>query len=212
MVDVDRVRRLAAGGPPPGFPEPGPVVAFSGRLEIRKGPQVLVEAMRAVWDDAPDVQLALFGLDCEWGTGRMSDHLRALAGPYAGRLHLLGPRPPGELWRGLAAADVVALPSHWENFALAALEALAIGCPIVATTGSGFEEFMEDGRNALLVPPRDSAALGQALGRLLADADLRAGLGRGAREVAERYAPDPVGRQHAAFFERVADGRRDGRG
>ena len=205
MVDVQRVRSLAGGERPEGYPGGGPVVAFSGRLEIRKGPHVLVQAMQRVWDEVPRAQLVLFGLDCEWGSGRMSDHLMTLAGVHSSRLHVLGARPPDELFAGLAAADVVALPSLWENFALAALEALAIGCPIVATTGSGFGEFMEDGVNALLVPPRDPAALGETLLRLLRDPALRERLSHDARATAERYAAAPVAEQHARFFERVAD-------
>jgi glycosyltransferase involved in cell wall biosynthesis len=205
MVDGAAVRELSSGPPPEGLPEGRPVIAFSGRLEIRKGPHVLVEAMHRVWREYPAAQLVMFGLDCEWGRGRMSDHLTALAGERVDQVHLMGARPPAELYRGLAAADVVALPSHWENFALAALEAFALGRPVVATTGSGFGEFMEDGTSALLVAPRDPSALSEGLLRVLGDGALRARLSAGARSTADRYAPEPVARQHIAFFARVAD-------
>ncbi len=75
-VDVARVRSSAEGPLPDGFPEDGPVVAFSGRLEGRKGVQVLVPAMHEVWQRFPSARLVLMGRDGDWEGGRMSDHLR----------------------------------------------------------------------------------------------------------------------------------------
>jgi len=179
-VDVQRVRDLAAGPTPDGFPEDGPVVAFSGRLEGRKGVQVLVSAMHEVWRRFPSAQLVLMGRDGDWEGGRMSDHLRALAGAHADRLHLLGLQPPDRLYAGLRAADVVALPSIWENFALAAVETLVLGRPLIATTGSGYDDFVEHERTGLLVPPDDQASLAAAIVRLLEDGALRQRLGAAA--------------------------------
>ena len=198
-VDVVRVRALAAAGPPPdGFPEGGPVVAFSGRLEGRKGVQVLVPAMHEVWRRLPSAQLVMMGRDGDWEGGRMSDHLRALAGPHADRLHLLGVQPPDRLFAGLRAADVVALPSIWENFALAAVETLVLGRPLIATSGSGYDDFVHHEDNGLLVPPDDEAALSAALVRLLEDGALRQRLGAAAAASGE-------GLDSAAVSARFAD-------
>ena len=175
-VDVARVRRLGAGTPPESFPDGGPIVAFSGRLEARKGVHVLVAAMHEVWRRHPGARLVLMGRDGDWAGGRMSDHLVRLAGPYADRLHLLGVLPPERLFPALMVADVVALPSIWENFALAAVETLVLGRPLIATLGSGYDDFVEDDRNGLLVPPGDEQALAAALLRLIDDAELRARL------------------------------------
>ena len=204
MVDVQRLRGLAEGTAPPGFPTGGPVVAFSGRLEIRKGVHILVEAMREVWDLMPGAHLVLLGRDGDWGRGKMSERLRELAGPHASRLTILGHQPPEHLLPALASADVVALPSLWENFALAALEAKALGCAMIATSGSGYGDFITSEEDGLLVPPGESAPLAAALVRLLSDGSARRRLASRAAENAEAYDVSVVTRRHIDFFRRVA--------
>jgi glycogen(starch) synthase len=186
-VEVGRVRALAEGAPPPGFPSDGPVIAYFGRLETRKGVHVLVEAMKDVWARVPDAQLALMGADNPWRGGSMMDHLRELAGPSERRLHLLGPQPPERLFPALAAADVVALPSLWENFATAALEAMALGSTMVVSSGTGYDEFVRPDLDALMVPRGDPRALAAALVRLIEDGTLRARLAATAAEAAEGF-------------------------
>ncbi len=207
-VDIDRVRELGRQAlsvdDPPLEP---PIVAFSGRVEGRKGVHVLVEAMNAVWDVMPDVDLVLLGKDCAWEGGPMSRHLLTLAGDRAQRLHFAGPQPPARLFPVLATADVVVLPSLWEAFGLAALEAMALGSAVVATTGSGFEEFMASEHESLLVAPGDTVALGNAILRLLQDAGLRRRLGERAAGVADRFRPEAVVRRHVDYFEQVIAGR-----
>lgn len=204
MVDVRRLRRLAEGEPPSGFPTDGPIVAFSGRLEIRKGVHILVEAMREVWDRVPEARLVLLGRDGDWGRGKMSGRLRELAGARASRLTILGHQPPEHLLPALASADVVALPSLWENFALAALEAKALGCAMIATSGSGYDDFITSEEDGVLVPPGESAPLAAALMRLLSDASARRRLAARAGENAEAYDVSVVTRRHVDFFRRVA--------
>jgi len=195
MIDLDRVRALRTAEPPPDLPIGGQVVAFVGRLETRKGVHVLVEAMREVWTRIPDAQLVLVGGDNPWRGGRMSDHLTELAGPFAPRMHVLGPRSPEQLLPTVARADVVALPSLWENFATAALEAMALGRPMIVTSGTGFDEFITAERQALMVPRADAGALGAALVRLLEDPMLRAELAAGAAAAAARFDVGIVARQ-----------------
>jgi glycogen(starch) synthase len=205
MVDVERVRRLAEGRPPSAFPEGAPVVAFSGRLETRKGPHVLAEAMRSVWREFPDARLVMLGEDSGWRRGRMSEHLLQLVGNFRDRVHLLGDQPPVTLFPALARADVVALPSLWENFSLASLEAMALGKPLVVTSGSGFAEFIRDGREGCIVPPSDSESLASAIIELLGDGGLRQRLGAAAaRAAVMKYSPPFVTKRFVQYFERVA--------
>jgi glycosyltransferase involved in cell wall biosynthesis len=83
-----------------------------------------------------------------------------------------------ELARRYAEAQVVAVPSLYEGFSLPAIEAMACGAPVVATTGGALPEVVgEDGDTALLVAPNDPDALAQAIGRLLDSPELRARLG-----------------------------------
>lgn len=204
MVDVDRVRELARGQLPEGFPRERPVVAFSGRLEVRKGVDVLTSAMAEIWREFPSAQLVMLGRDTAATEGMMGDRLRTIAADHADRLHFLGPQPPERLFPALAASDVVAFPSRWENFSLGALEALALGKPIVVTSGSGFDDFFVHERNGLMVPPRDAPALARALVRVLADAGLRERLGTSAASSSELYRPQPVTERFVSFFAEVA--------
>jgi glycogen synthase len=200
-VDVRRVRRLAEGGAPTEVAGEGPLVVFTGRLEQRKGTHVLVEAMRRVWQARPEARLAMAGgHDGEWEGRPMSAHLRELAGQHGDRLLLLGHLPAERLFPCLATADVVALPSLWESFSLAALEAMAVGKPIVATAGV-FPPFVQDDREALLVPPGDADALAAALLRLLDEPELRRRLGAAGTATAEAHDVGPSARR---FVEAVA--------
>lgn len=86
-------------------------------------------------------------------------------------------------------ADVFALPSTGEGFGLVFLEAMAFAKPVVGAACGGTTDVVEDGVNGLLVPPRDTQGLVQALGRLLGDGALCAELGRrGAESVQQKYA------------------------
>jgi MMP alpha-(1->4)-mannosyltransferase len=88
-----------------------------------------------------------------------------------------------------AEAEVAAVPSLYEGFSLPAVEAMACGVPLVATTGGALPEVVgTDGETGLLVPPGDVGALADALLRALSDADLRARVGAAGRaRVLERF-------------------------
>ena len=81
-----------------------------------------------------------------------------------------------------AEAEVACVPSLYEGFSLPAVEAMACGVPVVATTGGAVPEVIgRDGETGLIVPPGDLDALAQALLRALGDAELRARLGAAGR-------------------------------
>ena len=88
-----------------------------------------------------------------------------------------------ELARNYGQAQVAVVPSLYEGFSLPAIEAMACGVALVATTGGALPEVVgTDGETGLLVPPDDPGALAQAIGRLLDDDELRARLGAAGRE------------------------------
>jgi glycosyltransferase involved in cell wall biosynthesis len=88
----------------------------------------------------------------------------------------------------LSAADVFILLSVWEEaFAFSLLEAMASGCPIVATRIGAIPESVEDGLTGILVPPRDAKAAANAILKLLNDNTLRLGMGGAARKRVEDH-------------------------
>jgi MMP alpha-(1->4)-mannosyltransferase len=106
-----------------------------------------------------------------------------------GAVHLVGAVDDARMVELWAEAEVAVVPSLYEGFSLPAVEAMACGTPLVATTAGALPEVVgPDGETALLVPPNDPGALAGAIGRLLDDADLRAGIGAAGRaRVLERY-------------------------
>jgi glycosyltransferase involved in cell wall biosynthesis len=94
-----------------------------------------------------------------------------------------------ELARNYALAQVAVVPSLYEGFSLPAIEAMASGVALVATTGGALPEVVgRDGDTGLLVPPDDPGALALAIARLLDDDELRRRLGTaGRRRVLGRF-------------------------
>jgi glycosyltransferase involved in cell wall biosynthesis len=169
---ADDVR--AGLAPLAGLPAKSPLAVCVGRLCRQKGQDVLLRAWHTVVRTVPDARLVLVG------DGPDRDRLRAAAPAsvvFAGAVADASP------W--YQAADLVVLPSRWEGMALAPLEAMACGRPVVVTDVDGARESLPSAFAArCLVPPEDSEALAAAVGALLLDPPLRASLGdRGRRHV-----------------------------
>jgi glycosyltransferase involved in cell wall biosynthesis len=185
----------------------GPLVLNIGRIEPRKRLDVLVAAFAQLCSEFPDARLALIGP----GEGGTVAQLRALADRlgvgsavvFPGRL-----RGPDKL-EALAAADVWCLPSHFENFGLAVVEALAAGVATVIAPEVQIAPRVREARAAVIAEaaPNDLAA---ALASLLSDSAERRQLGERGREFARRYDWSVVARDLAAMYER-ARGTRDQR-
>jgi glycosyltransferase involved in cell wall biosynthesis len=148
------------------------IVACVSRLAPEKGIDVLITAMARVGRDA----LLLLA-----GDGPDAEGCRALAASLGlgDHVRFLGLRDDVE--RIYAAADVVAVPSLWdEAFGLSVVEAMAAGRPVVVTASGAMPELVAGGRG-LVVPKRDEVALAGAIGRLLDDDAARARMGQAAR-------------------------------
>lgn len=101
----------------------------------------------------------------------------------------LGAVPPGEVAGVLAEHDVLVFPTYHEGEGMPGIviEAMQAGLPVIATDWRAVPELVEDGRNGLLVAPRDPSGLGRAMLRLAADDALLGRLREGARETGERF-------------------------
>ena len=102
----------------------------------------------------------------------------------------------------LAAADACVISSAWENFPHAAVEALAVGVPVVATAVGGVPEIVQDGENGLLVPPGSADELAGALRRVVDEPGLRGRLAAGRAPSVEPLSRERVyGRLEAILVE-----------
>ncbi|MCZ7569135.1 MAG: glycosyltransferase family 4 protein [Ardenticatenaceae bacterium] len=148
----------------------------------RKGLEYLAAALPSLPDD---LCLLLAG---RWEHGYRAKVLAA-AGAAASRIIEAGYVPDGDLPAYYTLADLYVTPSLLEGFAYTPAEALACGTPVVATTAGSLPETV--GPGGLLVPPRDSGALAEAINDLLADPARRQALGAAGRaHVQARFSLD----------------------
>jgi glycogen synthase len=161
-----------------------PTVLCFGRLERRKGVDVLVRAAVEMLEGGSCARFVFVGGDTRTGPGQgsMREHMETLVpGRWRGRVVMEGAMERDAVLGLVGSATVCCFPAIWDNFPNALLEAMAMGRAIVATGGSGMGEIIEDGVSGVLVGPSEVGALARAIERVLGDASLRGRIGRGAR-------------------------------
>lgn len=177
-VDADRFQPLP---PPVQAPSPGPVqLLFVGRASAEKGLLCLLDALARLKDLPWAINIV--------GDGPELAAIRAEAvrQGLADRLTCSGWLPRADLPERYRQADLFVFPSTDEGMPNTVLEAMASELPVVACRIAGCEELVDDQTTGLLVPPRDPAALAQAIAQLVNDPVLRARFGQAARQRVER--------------------------
>jgi hypothetical protein len=141
---------------------------FVGRLELRKGADVLLDALPRLLADRPALEVDIVGDDDPDGPPLREAFLERWSGaPRLGRVRFLGPLPRAALPALYTAADVVLAPSRYESFGLASAEAMMFAKPVIAARAGAAPEVIVEGETGLLVPPGDAPALAQAAAALL---------------------------------------------
>ena len=202
-VDLARVRTAAATGPPVraglGVDAGAPLVGAASRLAPVKGLTHLVGAMPEILRRCPRAHLAIVGD----GEERPALEAQAAALGVGHRVHFLGFRE--DIEAVIAALDVFALPSLNEGMGRVLIAAMALGVPVVATRVGGVPDVVEDGRQGLLVPPADPAALAEAIAAILGDGMRAAAMGAMGRARAERFSLEVMLRRLAALYRMTND-------
>lgn len=181
-----------------GIPADAPVLGFLGRLARDKGVVELHAAWQVLRACFPDLHWLIVGAP-DLTDPLPADVDRALAADA--RVHLLGqlddPVPAYLLMH------VVALPTYREGLGYASIEAAALEIPVVATQVTGCVDSVADGVTGTLVPPRDVAALTEAIATYLADSQLRARHGAAGRaRVARLYRREELwARLHREYLD-----------
>jgi len=190
------------------------VVGMVGRLVAEKGYRELFEALEALRSELPGIRALVIGdADPDKPDALTSEEIRRAT--EAGTIFLGWREDVRDL---LALMDVFTLPSWREGLPRSAVEAAAMGRPLVLTDIRGCREVVDHMDQGLLVPPRDPVALASALRRMLTDAQLRGRTGERARSRAlESFDEREVARKVVAVYDRltgpqaalpVADSRR----
>jgi glycosyltransferase involved in cell wall biosynthesis len=208
-VPAEKVRVRGNGFPEPwgaesngdlrsrlGIPAGAPVILYVGRIAAGKGIEHLLDATRGL----TGAHLVIAGPDDRHGTSQLVQ--RAQQDPAtSGRIHTLPvtEEPPHDLY---PQADVFVLASAGESFGIVAAEAAAAGTPVIVSDRCGIAGFFQEGE--ALVVPYERDAVVEAVGSVLADADLRARLARGGVAAARRTSWDHVTDVQEEIYREVA--------
>ncbi len=178
-----------------GIPAHHQNLIFAGRIEPLKGIDTLLKAICLIRSHHPrlvdDVCVAIIGGD-PWAESPDAEmarlqQMRSDLG-IGDLVTFVGAKDQDVLPYYYAAAEMVIMPSHYESFGMVALEAMAMGTPVIASEVGGLAFLVQDGRNGYLVPSRDPEALAERIYELLTNPLCRRQLGRYAKENARQYA------------------------
>ncbi len=189
---------------------PGEVnLLFVGRLEKRKGVDVLLAVAPQLLARHPGLAITLVGDDTlrdDTGETYRERFEREHAGsPLLARVHFEGKVPDERLFACVAGCDVFVAPSRYESFGLIFLEAMMFAKPVVGCRAGGMPEIVAHGETGLLAEPGDETTLLECLDRLVSDAQLRARMGERGREVYHaRFTGKACGEATERFLKRIA--------
>lgn len=153
---------------------PGNILFFTAFLEELKGIYDLAAAIEVLAPRFPDVRLRVAGRATREKGEDTIKRMKLVAGQASDRLDFIGYVERETLVSEILRADVVALPSHFDNLPNALLEAMWLGSIVVGTTGSSLDEVIEHGVNGFLCPARDPQALAAAIELALTSQDREA--------------------------------------
>lgn len=178
-------------------------VIYFGRLEERKGVQVLAEALPDVLAKHPALHVVFAGNSMPYRGQPMRTYVERCNAAFQGRLHFFPRLQQRDLHSLVAHALLAVAPSLWEALGNVCLEAQDLGKPVIATLGSGFGEVVEQGRSGLLVQPGDAQALRDALLSLLGDRGRLAQMSAAARIRAQDFRLDQRAGELLRFYQEV---------
>ena len=191
-----------------GLPEDAHIVAFVGRIQPHKGPEVLIRAIAELVSHSPALRAKLVTLivgGASGANGAEVDRMKELVN-WLGISDVVRFAPPVER-AGLAdyyrAADLVCVPSYSESFGLVALEAQACGTPVVASAVGGLRTAVADGISGVLVDGHDPRAWSSVIARLLQEPQRRVLLSMGALEHASHFGWTTTSRGTLDIYDRV---------
>ena len=189
VIDKDKKRREL------GLKETGPIIGACVRLTEQKGISYLLEAVKRVKPQFPDISVVIAG------EGPLERTL-VQQGRDSGidrDVFFIGPR--SDVPEILKLLDIYVLPSIWEGLPMILLEALAAECPIIASRVGGVPGIIQHGVNGSIVEPKDPEALAAEIIRVLKDRRLRDQYtSKGLRVFREKYTVEVMTRKYESLY------------
>lgn len=154
-------------------------IVHIGSIERRKGQDVLLDSLARLSPEcSAQLEVVMIGRRLKPDFyDSIEPALRATA-----FVQYVGQKPHAEIAEHLAAADIFVSSSRDEVFPVTILEAMSLGKPVIATAVGGVPEMLRDGVDGIVVPPEDSAALAEAITRLIGSAQTRQAMGESGRQ------------------------------
>ena len=191
-----------------GLPQDVHILAFVGRIQPHKGPEVLIRAVAEMLNHSPHLRPKLITVIMGGASGsgvgeveRLKDLVSWLN--ISDVVRFENPVPRAQIPQWYRAADLVCVPSYSESFGLVALEAQACGTPVVATAVGGLRTAVADGISGVLVDGHDPRAWSSVLARLLQEPQRRVLLSMGAIEHASHFGWDATARGTLDIYDRI---------
>jgi D-inositol-3-phosphate glycosyltransferase len=191
-----------------GLPQDAHILAFVGRIQPHKGPEVLIRAVAEMLSHSPHLRPKLITIIMGGASGsglgeveRLKDLVSWLN--ISDVVRFENPVPRAQIPQWYRAADLVCVPSYSESFGLVALEAQACGTPVVATAVGGLRTAVADGISGVLVDGHDPRAWSSVLARLIQEPQRRVLLSMGAIEHASHFGWDATARGTLDIYDRI---------
>ena len=150
-----------------------------GYLDIRKGHEYVIRSLVGLENDGFDFDYIVVG------DGENRGFLEKLAGDLKveGRVKFVGRKNQSEVYSYLNESDIFCLPSWDEAFGVVYIEAMSVGLPVIACKGQGIEDVVTDGLTGLLVKPKETVSVKDAIEKLIRNPKLRHEIGQRAKEL-----------------------------
>jgi glycosyltransferase involved in cell wall biosynthesis len=188
------------------IPEDFNVVGIVGRISQQKGQDIFLEAVAKIHHKLPKTLFLIVGAPDE---PAMLEKMRALAATLGiqEKVNFLGYRD--DIPNIYSILDILVMPSRWEGFGLALVEAMAMGLPIVCTEVGGIPEVVIPNETALFVATENPGQVADAISRLLEDQSLRLKMGLAGKKRAEQFSYQRVGQQVHQKYQTLLSGNKE---
>jgi glycogen(starch) synthase len=204
-IDIARIKRFGDDKSVPEILNNKNYLLYFGRLEERKGVRVLAQALPSVFRRFPSMSMVFVGADLGHQVFSMRDYIKQKSGKYHKHLIFYDNLPHEKLFPIVNSAKIAIMPSIWEAFGFVCVEALALGCPVIASSGSGFEEIIEDDISGFLVEPGNAELLAEKIIQVLEDEEGLIRISEGAMKRAQDFEVSKIALRLLAYYEKTKE-------